>query len=138
MPFLGVWGAPQGVASSKESAQQGQRPYIAKCAKVAQNTHNKELEISDCLEMNSMHPFPSLECGEHHRVWPRQKKVYNKVKRTYSANCAKLAQNKYNKEREISDCFEMKPTHPCPSLEFAKHHRLWPHQKKVHNKAKWP
>ena len=107
-----------------------------KVRKISLNRYNKELEISDCFETNPTHPCPCSEYVEHHRVWPGQKKVYNKVKRTYSAKCAKLAQNRYNKELEISDCFETKPTHPCPSLEYGERHRVWPRQKKVHNKVK--
>ena len=84
MPFLGVWGAPYCVASSKESAQLGQNAVERKVrktsAKLAQHMHNKELFFNG-FEMKRTHGCPSLECGEHHSVWPRQKKVHNKVKR---------------------------------------------------------
>ena len=80
MRFLGVWGEPYYVAWSKESAQQGEMAIERKLRKLAQNKHNKELEISDCFETNLTHPCTSLECGDHHGTWPRQKKVHNKVK----------------------------------------------------------
>ena len=70
------------MALSKESAQQGQKAVERKvrktCAKLAQDMHNKQLDISDGFEMKCTHGCPSLECGEHHSVWPRQKKVHNK------------------------------------------------------------
>ena len=124
------------MASSKESAQQNQKAVELKVHKLAQNTHYKELEISDGFEAKPTHPCLSFECGASSKesAQHNEKAVERKVHKIR----AKLAQNTHNKELEISDGFETKPTHPCPSLDCGKHRSVWPRQKKVHNKMKRP
>ena len=113
-------------------------PWCPKCTKLVQNKHNKELHISDRFKTKRTHPCPSSECGEHHTVWHCRNEVHKKIKNPQSPKRAKLVQNKHNMELHISDPFQTKRTHPCPSSDCGKHHNVWQYQNEVHNKIKSP